>query len=73
MVGDLGRPVQGTVASVSRAALDDDAVEARVRLPAQPAWRPGASGEAAVVVRRSNILGAMWWGVRRKVRSDVLL
>lgn len=72
-LGDVGHPVHGTVASVSRAALGDDAVEARVRLRAQPAWRPGASGEAAVVVRRSNVLGAMWWGVRRRIRSDVLL
>ena len=72
-LGDVGHPVQGTVASVSRAALGGDTVEARVRLPADPAWRPGASGEAAVVVRRSNVLGAMWWGVRRRVRSDVLL
>ncbi len=72
-LGDVGHPVHGTVASVSRAALGNDDVEARVRLPAQPAWRPGASGEAAVVVRKSNILGAMWWGVRRRVRSDVLL
>jgi len=72
-LGDVANPVHGTVASVSRAALGSDGVEARVRLPAQPAWRPGASGQAAVVVRRSNILGAMWWGVRRRVRSDVLL
>ena len=72
-LGDVGHPVHGTVASVSRAALGGDTVEARVRLPADPAWRPGASGEAAVVVRRSNVLGAMWWGVRRRVRSDVLL
>ena len=71
--GDVAHPVSAVVASVSRAALGSDDVEARVRLPAQPAWRPGASGEAAVVVRRSNILGAMWWEVRRRVRSDVLL
>jgi len=25
------------------------------------------------VVQRSNVLGAMWWGVRRRIRSDVLL
>ena len=72
-LGDLAHPVGAVVASVSRAALGSDDVEARVRLPAQPAWRPGASGEAAVVVRRSNLLGAMWWEVRRRVRSDVLL
>ena len=72
-LGDVAHPVSAVVASVSRSALGSDDVEARVRLPARAAWRPGASGEAAVVVRRSNILGAMWWEVRRRVRSDVLL
>jgi putative peptide zinc metalloprotease protein len=72
-LADVARPVRGRVASVSRAALADDAVEARVRLRSQPAWRPGASGEASVLVRRSNILGALWWAARKRVRSDMLL
>ena len=45
----------------------------RVRLPADPAWRPGASGQASVVIRRSNLAGALWWAVRKRVRSDLLL
>jgi multidrug resistance efflux pump len=72
-LADVAHPVRGRVASVSRAALADDDVEARVRLPAQPAWRPGASGEASVLVRRSNILGALWWAARKRIRSDILL
>ncbi len=71
-LADVAHPVRGRVLSVSRIALAD-AVEARVRLPAEAAWRPGAGGEASVVVRRSNIAGALWWAVRRRIRSDILL
>ena len=72
-LADIGHPVEGSIAAVSRTALLGDAAEARVRLPAHPAWRPGTSGEASVVVRRSNIIGALWWGVRKRIRSDILL
>jgi multidrug resistance efflux pump len=71
-LADVAHPVRGTITSVSRAAATGD-VEARVRLPAGPAWRPGASGEASVVVRSSNLAGAMWWAVRKRIRSDLLL
>lgn len=72
-LADVAHPVRGIVASVSRAAVSRDDIEARVRLPAQPAWRPGAGGAASVVIRRSNIAGALWWAVRKRVRSDILL
>ena len=72
-LADVAHPVRGTVASVSRAAVSRDEIEARVRLPAQPAWRPGAGGAASVVIRRSNIAGALWWAMRKRVRSDILL
>jgi biotin carboxyl carrier protein len=72
-LADVAHPVRGTVASVSRAAVSRDEIEARVRLPAMPAWRTGAGGAASVVVRRSNIAGALWWAMRKRVRSDILL
>ena len=72
-LADVAHPVRGTVASVSRAAVSRQEIEARVRLPAQSAWRPGAGGAASVVIRRSNIAGALWWAMRKRVRSDILL
>jgi putative peptide zinc metalloprotease protein len=48
-------------------------VEARVGLSADGRWRPGMTGEASVTLRRSNLWGALWWGVRRRVRTDILL
>jgi putative peptide zinc metalloprotease protein len=72
-LADVASPMYGTVASISKASGRGDDVEARVRLPAHPAWRPGASGQASVQVRRTNVLGALWWGVRKRVRSDLLL
>jgi hypothetical protein len=72
-LADVAHPVRGTVASVSREAVSRQEIEARVRLAAQPAWRPGAGGSASVIVRRSNIAGALWWAMRKRVRSDILL
>jgi hypothetical protein len=48
-------------------------VEARVRRAAGEAWRPGSRGEASVELRRSNVLGALWWNARQLVRGDLLL
>ena len=48
-------------------------VEARVRRAADEAWRPGTRGEASVELRRSNVLGALWWNARQLVRTDLLL
>jgi multidrug resistance efflux pump len=36
-------------------------------------WRPGMTGEASITLRRSNLWGSLWWGVRRRVRTDILL
>lgn len=65
----------GRIGSVSAAAERDTAaaVEARVRLPALDRWRPGMTGEASVTIRRSNLWGALFWGLRRRIRSDILL
>ena len=77
---DPGRPVAATVASVAPAAAggdggdDGDALlEARVRLPAGAAWRPGMRGEASVRLRGSSVLGAAVWGIRKRIRTDLLL
>jgi hypothetical protein len=44
-----------------------------VIVPAGRAYRPGVTGEAAITVRRSNVIGALWWGIRKRVRTDLLL
>jgi putative peptide zinc metalloprotease protein len=49
------------------------AVEARVGMRGSSRWRPGMTGEASVTLRRSNVWGALWWGVRKRVRTDLLL
>jgi putative peptide zinc metalloprotease protein len=61
----------GSVATAS--AGDSGAVEVRVALPAGGEVRPGVTGEASVTLRRSNVWGSLWWGVRRWIRSDILL
>jgi hypothetical protein len=68
----VGAPVSGVITSVSTNATART-VEARLRLPAQPGLRPGMTGRARVTVRNSNLWGALWWGVRRGIRSDILL
>lgn len=66
------RWLDASVAAVANAA--DSGVEARVRIPAGVAGiRPGGGGEARVTVRRSNLLGALWWSLRKLIRNDVLL
>ena len=49
------------------------AVEARVGMHGSPEWRPGMTGEASVTLRRSNLWGSLWWGVRKRVRTDLFL
>jgi putative peptide zinc metalloprotease protein len=63
----------GTVTSVSAAADQLDAQEARLRLPADGGWRPGMTGNASITLRQSNAWGALWWNLRRAVRSEILL
>ena len=54
-------------------AGDSGAVEVRVALPVGPDARAGMTGEASVTLRQSNVWGSLWWGVRRRIRSDILL
>jgi multidrug efflux pump subunit AcrA (membrane-fusion protein) len=60
--GTLAARVTG-VAQVS--AAGSGAVEARVGMRGSPRWRPGMTGEASITLRRSNLWGSLWWGVRR--------
>jgi hypothetical protein len=62
------------VTSVAQASADGSGtVEARVGMHGSARWRPGMTGEASVTLRRSNIWGSIWWGVRRRIRTDILL
>jgi multidrug efflux pump subunit AcrA (membrane-fusion protein) len=42
-------------------------------VPFGSAFRPGGTGEARIAVRRSSVLGAVWWAVRKRFRNDLLL
>jgi len=68
----LEAPVSAVINSISATATPQT-VEARLRLPALPGWRPGMTGRASVTVRNSNLWGALWWSIRRGIRSDILL
>jgi hypothetical protein len=71
--GSLSPPVKARVAAVSLAASSPDLHEVRLSLKAGSSWRPGMTGRAKITLRQTNLWGALWWGVRRTVRSDILL
>jgi multidrug efflux pump subunit AcrA (membrane-fusion protein) len=66
-------PLSSRVSVVSAAASSPESLEARVRLVATDSWRPGMTGQASITLWHSNLWGALWWGVRRGIRSDLLL
>ncbi len=73
---DVGAAARLPVATISAAGAGDSSegqFEARVMVPAGRAYRPGVTGEAEITIRRSNVFGALWWGIRKRVRSDLLL
>jgi putative peptide zinc metalloprotease protein len=65
--------MEALLSGVAAAGSADGAVESRVRLAAVPALRPGMTGEARITLRQSNIWGAIWWAIRSRIRTDVLL
>lgn len=70
---DPGKRLATRILGVSAAAADTAGrLEARVRLGGG-SWRPGMTGEASITVRRSNLWGSLWWAIRRRIRSDILL
>src|SRR5262249_27270055 len=69
-----GHRIAARIGSVAAASTGDSgAVEVRVALPTGPELRPGVTGEASVTLRQSNVWGSLWWGLRRRIRSDILL
>jgi multidrug resistance efflux pump len=70
---DPAHPFLTRVLNVAPAAGAADVLEARIRVPAGGVWRPGTTGEASVRLRRSTVAGALWWGVRKRLRTDLLL
>lgn len=71
---EASHPLRAVVTSVAPSASDGEhAVEARVQLPTDVFLRPGASGEARVLLRKTNVLGALVWALRSRLRTDMLL
>jgi multidrug efflux pump subunit AcrA (membrane-fusion protein) len=70
---DPGVRLDATLASVAPSASPDGMVETRVRLAGMDALRPGMTGEARITLRESNLWGALWWAIRSRIRTDVLL
>jgi putative peptide zinc metalloprotease protein len=65
--------VEATLGSVAASASAGGVVESRVMLPDTPSLRPGMTGEARITLRRSTAWGALWWAIRSRIRTDVLL
>jgi putative peptide zinc metalloprotease protein len=66
--------VRGEVAAVAASGDPaDGSVEVRVRLPARPGLVAGTSGSARIELAGSNLWGAIWWDIRRLVRTDLFL
>ena len=70
---DVGQPMRGVISSVSPIGGSVGAVEARVQLSPGSTLRLGATGEARVLWRRTNVLGAIVWALRSALRNDLLL
>lgn len=71
-LADVAHPLTTTLLGTAPAADGGHRVEGRARVAAA-GWRPGITGEASVRLRRSNLFGAIWWGIRKRVRQDLLL
>jgi multidrug efflux pump subunit AcrA (membrane-fusion protein) len=69
----LDSPTTARISEVAAAGGAGNSLEARVRLTGTEQWRPGITGRARVRLRNSNLWGALWWQIRRGLRSDILL
>jgi hypothetical protein len=65
--------VEAAVSSVAASASPGGMVECRVRLGGGETLRPGMTGEARITLSQSNAWGALWWAIRSRIRTDVLL
>jgi putative peptide zinc metalloprotease protein len=70
---DPGFRMEAVVSSVAASASPGGMVESRVRLAGAEALRPGMTGEARITLRRTTAWGALWWAIRSRIRTDVLL
>ena len=73
---DVEHPWTGEISAVAAGAepgAGGGVVEVRARRAADAGWRAGNSGEASIVLRRSTVLGALWWKARQLLRADFLL
>jgi putative peptide zinc metalloprotease protein len=70
---EAAQALTSRIVQVSTTAEPSHSLEGRVRLAASNPWRPGMSGQARVTLRQSNLWGALWWSIRREIRSDILL
>ena len=69
-----GRTLNARVTGVAQlSSSGSGAVEARVGMGGSERWRPGMTGEGSVTIRESNVWGSLWWGIRKRVRTDLLL
>jgi hypothetical protein len=72
--GDAANPVDAVITGVSSAGdRSEGTIEIRVPVRRDTGWRAGATGEASVELRRSTALMALWWGVRQRLRNDLLI
>jgi len=71
---DRSAGIRTTVTNVAARGDSIGAVDAYVLLPGGiTAFPPWATGEAKVTLRHSNIIGALWWAVRKRIRNDLFL
>jgi putative peptide zinc metalloprotease protein len=68
-----GAGLSRRIERVSVAAGSTHAIEARLRLLLATSWHPGMTGRARITLRESSLWGAVWWSVRKGLRSDILL
>jgi putative peptide zinc metalloprotease protein len=65
--------LEAALAGVAVSASPGGGMESRVRVAGAEALRPGMTGEASITVRRSTAWGALWWAIRSRIRTDLLL
>lgn len=73
-LADPGNAIVASIGGVSAAGrAGGGAIEARVPVGTDGAWRAAATGEAKVEIQRASLLSAIWWEVRQRIRGDLLL
>ncbi len=65
--------VVGFTAPAGAGSSAKGTIEVRAPIGPSTRWRAGVTGEASVELRRATALAALWWNVRQRIRSNVLL